>query len=637
MRRLWAAALSAVLACSITARATVTSSTRSQAYAPVTPTTVFAVPFVFASEDDLVVTKILVASPNTETVLTRGVDYSVRLPAGGVNGRVTLTSSISSTYTLLIERHTEVTQETSFKTQGTFNPALHEAAFDKNVMMLQDLAAGGVSSTDIDAAIDAHEGLADPHSQYVLLAGRLSGQSVAGSTGGGNLRLYGNALGTGQVKLGFGGTELVVDESLDRVGILDNTPSYSLDVNGTGRFVGDLILEGGASALTVFGASASVVQSATTDSLTLKGGTLAGTGSYLQVRGSAYAGGGSYIYAGSVGFMLGDTSGNEDFIYTPASDLTLYGGVDIILDGGGYFQGPTLQGGAGSGADLTLKSTSHGTKGNINLGSASTYDEANTRLGINTTSPTVTLDVDGDVKLGSANQVYLTTGGDELYKTNDDTGFTVYGGTTTDPGGSVTVCGPNILGCPDSVLLSGATIYLQTEAGAAHGQFTNGASQLTGTLDITGAFSGLRGINGDTPVQTNDGVNTFWTYTMSAPSDCNGVTIATGTSVLNDYAVLQLPDAAASNKGCQLTVINGGADGAIAVRFSPHASDGIEGSCVGVTGAGAATVVEFSGTADSDIVNTLATANKGDRATVVSDGTSAWWVIDCVGEWASVP
>jgi hypothetical protein len=54
----------------------------------------------------------------------------------------------------------------------------------------------------------------------------------------------------------------------------------------------------------------------------------------------------------------------------------------------------TIQGGNGSGDDLTLKSTAHATKGNIFFGT-STYDEANNRLGINTTSPTVALDVNG--------------------------------------------------------------------------------------------------------------------------------------------------------------------------------------------------------------------------------------------------
>jgi hypothetical protein len=49
--------------------------------------------------------------------------------------------------------------------------------------------------------------------------------------------------------------------------------------------------------------------------------------------------------------------------------------------------GQTLQGGTDAGDDLTLQSTSNATKGNVHLGTASTYDEVNDRLGIGTQSP----------------------------------------------------------------------------------------------------------------------------------------------------------------------------------------------------------------------------------------------------------
>ena len=49
--------------------------------------------------------------------------------------------------------------------------------------------------------------------------------------------------------------------------------------------------------------------------------------------------------------------------------------------------GQTLIGGTAASETLTLKSTSHGTKGAIVLGTASEYDEANDRLGLGTLSP----------------------------------------------------------------------------------------------------------------------------------------------------------------------------------------------------------------------------------------------------------
>ena len=62
--------------------------------------------------------------------------------------------------------------------------------------------------------------------------------------------------------------------------------------------------------------------------------------------------------------------------------------------------GQTLRGGTASGNDLTLQSTSHGTKGHILFG-ASGYDEVNDRLGIGTTTPRQKLEVAGALVLNS--------------------------------------------------------------------------------------------------------------------------------------------------------------------------------------------------------------------------------------------
>ena len=64
--------------------------------------------------------------------------------------------------------------------------------------------------------------------------------------------------------------------------------------------------------------------------------------------------------------------------------------------------GSTAYGGTGSGDDLTLRSTSHATKGNIFLGTASTYDEVNDRFGMGTLSPAVKIHQDG----GNATATY---------------------------------------------------------------------------------------------------------------------------------------------------------------------------------------------------------------------------------------
>lgn len=118
-------------------------------------------------------------------------------------------------------------------------------------------------------------------------------------------------------------------------------------------------------------------------------------------------------------------------------------------------------------------------------------------------------------------------------------------------------------------------------------------------------------------------------YTATA-ADC-GAIVETAT----DNAILTLPAVAAGNAGCSVTLRNTGADGAALVSLSPNAADAIFGSCVGITGAGAATVVQSGGVDDKDFRNTKATANKGDTATVTSDGVTGWYLSGCVGEWVS--
>jgi len=62
--------------------------------------------------------------------------------------------------------------------------------------------------------------------------------------------------------------------------------------------------------------------------------------------------------------------------------------------------GQTVVGGTASGDDLTISSTTNGTKGNINFGT-STYDEVNNYLGVNDASPISQLSVVGTTRLGA--------------------------------------------------------------------------------------------------------------------------------------------------------------------------------------------------------------------------------------------
>ena len=78
----------------------------------------------------------------------------------------------------------------------------------------------------------------------------------------------------------------------------------------------------------------------------------------------------------------------------PNGELNLLANEDVVLTSttgnivtSNTLQAPTIQGGSGSGDDLTLLSTSDATKGKIYFGANSAYDEVNDRLGIGITSP----------------------------------------------------------------------------------------------------------------------------------------------------------------------------------------------------------------------------------------------------------
>lgn len=109
-------------------------------------------------------------------------------------------------------------------------------------------------------------------------------------------------------------------------------------------------------------------------------------------------------------------------------------------------------------------------------------------------------------------------------------------------------------------------------------------------------------------------------------------TLTTGASgkvflVGTDALTITLP---ATKKGLAYTFVNSGADANNIITISPDANDAIYGSV-----ANAAADSVSGGVDDKDIINTKATANKGDRITLIGDGVDGWYILDGVGIWAS--
>lgn len=123
----------------------------------------------------------------------------------------------------------------------------------------------------------------------------------------------------------------------------------------------------------------------------------------------------------NIGAMFTDSS-TIDFTYNDGANTITASVIQAAIDHGsiggltdddhtqyallaGRSGGQTLIGGTAASNNLTLQSTSNGTKGKIIFGT-SAYDEVNNRLGIGNAAPSTTVDVTGDLRTSKR----ITTG-----------------------------------------------------------------------------------------------------------------------------------------------------------------------------------------------------------------------------------
>ena len=118
--------------------------------------------------------------------------------------------------------------------------------------------------------------------------------------------------------------------------------------------------------------------------------------------------------------------------------------------------------------------------------------------------------------------------------------------------------------------------------------------------------------------------------TLTTTQDISANQAGSEFNIATDAKVITLPAIDANNIGMEFTFRNTGADGNNTITLSPAAADGINGTI-----ANAAADSVASGTANKDLVNTKATANKGDWCTIKAVAAGAWYITGGVGIWAS--
>lgn len=97
--------------------------------------TVFAVPFLFTKNSDLIVTR--VDATGNSTILVIGSDYTVSGAGNAPGGTVTLSSALAVGATLNIRRSLPVVQETDLRNQGKFYQQTIEDALDYLTLLIQ--------------------------------------------------------------------------------------------------------------------------------------------------------------------------------------------------------------------------------------------------------------------------------------------------------------------------------------------------------------------------------------------------------------------------------------------------------------------------------------------------------------------
>lgn len=181
----------------------------------------------------------------------------------------------------------------------------------------------------------------------------------------------------------------------------------------------------------------------------------------------------------------------------------------------------------------------------------------------------------------------------------------------------------------NAIQISGAGLNAAIQANTGYVRIGTGSTPdvtpgdddlyVEGTVEVDGAarFDGAATFNAG----ANFGYSLATDNVVLTAADC-GKTLAIAT----DAKTYTLP---ATVAGCRYTFINAGANGNNIVELVPNAADQVFGTVTL-----ASSVVVVAGAAGEHVVNTKATAKRGDSMTLVGDGADGWYIVASTGIWA---
>ena len=127
-------------------------------------------------------------------------------------------------------------------------------------------------------------------------------------------------------------------------------------------------------------------------------------------------------------------------------------------------------------------------------------------------------------------------------------------------------------------------------------------------------------------VERNQVAQSYYTAT----GDISEAELGNDHNVAVDGLTIGIPLITSGNLGCTIFFRNTGADAAVKLVISPKNTNKIIGSITL-----SASVFSASGVLDKDVINTKATALKGDWIALRAVSLTEWYIIGGQGVWAS--
>jgi len=173
----------------------------------------FTFGFKFFVNTEISVTK--TGTDDVETILGEGDDYVLTGAGVDTGGSVTLTVALEVGETIEVLRELDMLQETSFVNQGAFYPELHEGAFDRVVMMIQQVYN---YSQTLWARV------ADMQAAFALFLFNLNGQFIKTSVSASS---FGTDISDAITGIGASNATLVVDSPIT----VDNSSTIPANIS----------------------------------------------------------------------------------------------------------------------------------------------------------------------------------------------------------------------------------------------------------------------------------------------------------------------------------------------------------------------------------------------------------------------